>query len=360
MNDIIGRFRGLLLDSRKDNINELERKIGRFLTAPEMPEPPPHENLWTVTGHVRTLAEGWASPSSRYHRDPEIARHMNRLWEHAHRFIHPGCAFEGNWWGWQIGIPENLGDSLLLAADAFSPENRQSMIASLRYLVENVWDFHPGANALWAALVYVRFGLATGEENHLDLARTWVDRSCEISDWQGILKDYSYSFHGHGINLGYGALHFNYVGRFVYLMENSRWRMKEHTLGNVVNMLLEFAQWQIVGKTIDPFIIDRGISAKDDQASEIAANLIDGALLLSSGPIPRGDEVRQCCRKILDQGCLPRNPVAIELAARLQGSAVPPLYGMRYWPETEHFVARQPGWTVEPAKHCWSANGSAP
>jgi hyaluronate lyase len=220
------------------------------------------------------------------------------------------------------------------------------MTASLRYLVENVWDFHPGANALWAALVHVRFGLVTGEENHLDLARTWVDRSCEISDWQGILKDYSYSFHGHGINMGYGTLHFNYVGQFVYLMENSRWRMKEHTLGNVVNMLLEFVQWQIVGKTIDPFIIDRGISAKDEQAADLAVDLIDGALLLSSGPIPRGDEVRQCCRKILDQGCLPRNPVAIELAARLQVPAVAPLYGMRYWPETEHFVAREPGWTV--------------
>ncbi|MHB9131428.1 MAG: polysaccharide lyase family 8 super-sandwich domain-containing protein [Armatimonadota bacterium] len=359
MTGIVQRFQQLLLDTRQEQVAELDRLVEERMAAQILDEADECYGGW---GEVRRaedaelsfggnalyrlapLAQAWGNPASRYYQDAELARRLTLAWRLYHRFIYPGCPFPNNWWAWQVGIPECLGDILLVAGDAFPAEDRQSLVASLRHLVDHVWTFHPGANGMWAAMVYLRYGLASGDESYLERAAATVNRVCEITDYQGILPDYSYSFHGRGLNMGYGTLHFEYIGRFTFLMGDSPWRMCDRTLANAANLLLDFVQWTLVGNTIDPFILDRGISMNEEAFN--ASALINGALFLTTGPIPRREEARACCRRLIDEGLPPTNPVAEKIAAELLTQPQPPLYGMRYWPESEYFVARQPGWTA--------------
>ncbi|MHB9023499.1 MAG: polysaccharide lyase family 8 super-sandwich domain-containing protein [Armatimonadota bacterium] len=355
MFEVAQRFRTFFIDSRPSQIGELAEKVAGRLAAQRLdpgyggwgdPAEEYEKLSWdgSPLSALVDLAVAWATPGSPYYHDAEVARRLELGWAFFHRAIYPDCPFPNNWWAWQIGIPEALNVTLLAAGEALSAESRQSMLASVRHLVDHVWDFHPGANAMWAAMVFLGYGLAAEDPAYLELAAATVDRAGELTNTQGILPDYSYSFHGRGLNMGYGSLHFNYIGRFTYLMGDSPWRMCDRTLGNAVNMLLEFVQWTIVGDGIDPFILDRGISVNDDASRATA--IIDGALLLSAGPIPQREDVRACCRRLIDQGLPPENPVAAAIAAELPDASLPPLYGMRYWPEGEYFVARQPGWTA--------------
>ncbi|HOS42452.1 MAG TPA: polysaccharide lyase family 8 super-sandwich domain-containing protein [Armatimonadota bacterium] len=349
------------LDARPDNVAALDARVADLLARQLLDpahaccggwgdvtsvESPPLSFGGETFAQVLALAQAWALPASRYHRDAEVARRLTLAWRFYHQFVYAGCPFPNNWWAWQIGIPELLNATLLVAADAFPAEERATLLAAIRHLVDHIWDFHPGANAMWAAMVFAGYGLVAGDARYLALAATTVDRACELTDTQGILQDYSYSFHGRGLNMGYGTLHFNYIGRFTYLMGDSPWRMRDRTLSNAVNLLLDFVRWTIVGGQMDPFIIDRGISGGEATMTGKTDEVLAGALLLSTGPIPRREEVLDCCRWLLAQRPEVQNPLAAEIAAALPPGAITPLLGMRYWPESEHFVCRQPGWTA--------------
>jgi hypothetical protein len=191
---------------------------------------------------------------------------------------------------------------------------------------------------------HLRYGLVTGKTEHIELASEWAAKECEIRPVNGILSDYSYSFHGMAVHMGYGRSHFADVGRYVYMMGDSQWQLPEVALSNVANWLLEFVRWAIVGQGIDPFIIGRECSR-----GEVALRgtlIIDGALLLSSAPIPRRDEVMAFCKRAVDEGLLPSISVASEIARALTVDGAEPLYGTRYWPVIEYLVARRPTFTA--------------
>ncbi|HOF88409.1 MAG TPA: hypothetical protein PLZ36_09945, partial [Armatimonadota bacterium] len=174
MHAIAERFRRMWLDARPDNVAALDARVADLLARQLLDpahaccggwgdvtsvESPPLSFGGETFAQVLALAQAWALPASRYHRDAEVARRLTLAWRFYHQFVYAGCPFPNNWWAWQIGIPELLNATLLVAADAFPAEERATLLAAIRHLVDHIWDFHPGANAMWAAMVFAGYGL---------------------------------------------------------------------------------------------------------------------------------------------------------------------------------------------------------
>jgi hypothetical protein len=353
------RFRNLLVEKHEDEIRAPDERAQKLVDEQIVDE---NHSLYGGWGdvscaedellshggatfrHLGGLAAAWGTPGSRFEGDDEVALRLNLAWRFYHRFVHVGCAFPNNWWAWQIGIPIQLGDTMLLAGDAFDEDARQDLVDTMKYLVDHIRTEMTGANGMWGAMNYVRYALMSGEEDYVDRASKWAAQECEIRPVNGILSDYSYSFHGSAVHMGYGRSHFADVGRYVYVMGDSLWQLPELALSNYVNWLLEFIRWTIVDDGIDPFIIGREISRGESGLK--ATSIIDGALLAGSAPIPRRDEVLGFCKQAIDDGLMPSNPVAKELAESLDGEASGALYGARYWPVVEYFSARRPQFTA--------------
>lgn len=353
------RFKALLVETRKDELQKLEADVDALLRGQVLDASDDGYGGWRDVSSAEdegissggasftklvTLAKAWGSPQCKFAGDAEVAKRLHLAWQFYNRFVHSGCEFPNNWWAWQIGLPMHLGNTLLVAEGAFEDDVRESMVETLAYLVENIRTTMTGANAMWGGMNHLRYGLITGQTDHIALASEWAANECEIRPVNGILSDYSYSFHGMAVHMGYGRSHFSDVGRYVYVMGDSQWQLPEKALSNVSNWLLEFVRWTLVGQGIDPFIIGRECSR-----GEVALRgtlIIDGALLLSSAPIPRRDEVMAFCRRAVNEGLLPSIPVASEIANGLTVDASEPLYGTRYWPVIEYLSARRETFTA--------------
>ena len=361
-NDLSGvreRFRNLLVEKREIDIRAIENRAEILLDTQNVDETDLGCGGWgDISGaddeqlshggatfaHLDGLAEAWGTPGSRFEGDAEVGRRLNLAWKFYHRFVHAGCEFPNNWWAWQIGIPMHMGNVMVLAGDAFDEDIRESLVDTMKYLVDHIRTEMTGANGMWGAMNYVRYALMAGDTDYIDRASSWAAQECEIRPVNGILSDFSYSFHGSAVHMGYGRSHFADVGRYVYVMGDSAWQLPEDALSNYVNWLLEFVQWTIVEDGIDPFIIGREISRGESALK--ATSIIDGALLASSAPIPRRDEVLAFCKQAVNDHLEPTNPVAKELADELMDDPAGPLYGARYWPVVEYFVARRSGFTA--------------
>jgi|GEM_PF-2815771 len=359
MASIRQRFQRFHTPIDEQAIQQLDRQIDNLLqkqiTDTSKPryggwdEPLPADHpLYTGGGNMLDamgqLTTAWATPTSRYHRSDKLSDRIDRAWQCSRKMIHPGCPFIGNWWSWQFAMTRSLTMMPMLAPELWTGTSRKECIETATYLVEQIPDEHPGANGMSAAQTFARFGVLTEQPDWINKAVQNVDRVCQITDYQGILSDYTYSFHGRGLNMGYGSLHFDFIGQLTYLLGDSPWRLSDQTYSNAVNMLLEFVRWVVVGNTLDPFIVGRGISYSEDRMK--ATPIIDGALLLSTGPIPRKNEVQDACTQLLDGGAQPNNPAAVHTADQLPPSTSSALTGMRFWPEGEYAAMRHEDWTA--------------
>ena len=186
---------------------------------------PASSPLYTGGGNMfyelLALAKAWRDPDSPHYHDAMVAERFNLGWQCVRRFVYPGCPFPGNWWNWQVGSPECISQMLLVAPQLFTQETRQHAVATLRYLVDQIPLEHPGANGMSSAMTFFRYGVLTDDADYVDLATRYVDRVSAITDHQGIMPDFSYAFHGRGVNLAYGQEHFALLAQFASALDVS-------------------------------------------------------------------------------------------------------------------------------------------
>lgn len=356
--DITERYLGFLVAPLVDGKRkvrkalELEAKVEFLCKGQIMDASNPYHGSWgdvttnsdwklahggNVFARIKTLAWGWAAEGTRYTRSEDLAERLRAAWRYFHQFVHPDCEFPLNWWSWQIGIPWHLSETYIMAKEVFSLDEQEQIVDTLKYLVDHIDKSMIGANGVWGALNYLRRSIITGEVEFLEKASEWVTRECMIRSVNGIMQDYTYSFHGNAVHMGYGSSQFHDVGLFIYLLGDSVWQISEEALTNFSNWLLEFVQWTIYKGAIDPFIIGREISRGDDVAKEDARLILDGALYASSIFLPRKDEILTFCSREIAEGLEPGTDLGVHL---FKGAMPQQLVGNRYWDSIEYMVSR--------------------
>ena len=110
----------------------------------------------------------------------------------------------------------------------------------------------------------VRFACVSGiekyAENGAKLISILASRDGSYKTNLGIQEDYSYHFHGHGINMGYGRFMLRMVSRFIYITAGTKFSLPEKSLEYNQDWFRKFIIFNSFKGHVSPFTIGRSIS----------------------------------------------------------------------------------------------------
>ncbi len=283
---------------------------------------------WKTSQHlarVATLARAYQIPNQPlYHAADLKARTLLALdyWLQ-HDFRNP------NWWHNQIGVPQTMGDTLvLLEQDVTLDELKRgaAIMARSSWTDEAGKPVHwTGANLVWIASNRVVLGCLTHDAAVVAeaFARIFDEIRVERQGQEGIQADES--FHQHGDVLyagGYGAAFTGETTSFVDYARGTRFAATPEKLQILTNFVLDGQQWMIRGGVWDYGVTGREIT----RAGKDARSLAGAVERLARLPQPRRQEL-------------------LAFAARLRGeAAAPPLSGNRSYWKSDFMVHQRPAY----------------
>ena len=313
---------------------------------------------------LNNYAQAWGLPESRRYRDHILGEHLDAAARFYATRLRPEEPFPNNWWNWQVGMLYDMRNIFLFAADAFSADTHRQLLDSFGYLCSKIWDYHASANRMYTAFSLLGYGLASQDAATLEMAARWCAQSTEVvsdplRDPQGFRRDGSYQYHGPRINLGYGLTHVALLAQAAYLLSGTPWAIARESLERSLDLLLGLGQWAVVGKRIDPFILDRDIAEPGDAAAKTVQRMLSTSLLLLDALPSRRDEVSDFCRRLLGIGVEPDIALAGTLTKTLEPGQPAPCLGGRYYPESEYAVVRRPDWGASVKMASWRTSAYA-
>lgn len=325
------------------------------------------------------LSKAYATPQSRHFRSPALLEAIEGVLERLGVFVYPGCPTPGNWWAWQIGIPMRLGDILLHAGENLPQAVRSRWTETMAYLSPDLLVRPPGpesgANGLWVAFNGFKYGLVTGDARYIEAARSVIAGICRVSPTEGIQHDWSYHFHGPGLNMGYGGDQLFDVSRYIYVTAGSRFQLPPEALATHLAWIRNFILWNMRGSGQNPYSMGRAGTRGDVGHSTVRMHLSAIVYVAASGVeaqlddmdagqgLPDGDDMSRGKERSLGKE-LPLAGYVKDWVARfgahnlplevqplveaiLEGPAVPwAPRGVRYYPRSDYLAVHRDGYAA--------------
>jgi chondroitin AC lyase len=165
-----------------------------------------------------------------------------------------------NWWWNRIGVPQYLGETLLLAQGDLSAD----LVAhGVEIMKRSDWSKWTGQNLVWGTGIQVMRGIIQQDESVVEqaYARMYEEIRQVPPGREGIQADWS--FHQHGTQFysgGYGLDFGNDVGRFIAYSCGTALQIPAEKMRIYSSYLLDGQQWMIRGATFDYSAVGREIT----------------------------------------------------------------------------------------------------
>jgi chondroitin AC lyase len=264
--------------------------------------------------------------------NPALTRAINLALNHwlQHDYQNP------NWWWNQIGVPQVVGECLILLAPDISADHRARAVQILK---RSAWEKWTGQNLVWGIQNQIYRGLISDDPQLITEAYARMHQEVSITSAEGIQSDYS--FHQHGTllyNGSYGLAFANDVGRLAALAWDTPWQIPPEKLQLYTNYMLDAQAWMIWERTFDYSAVGREIVRKGKSAiprswaagpvspAGAAYSLLNTVELLNQHPLPRADEWQ-----------------AFRSRLRLETRAIP-LFGNKHFWCSDYMVHRRANW----------------
>lgn len=163
----------------------------------------------------------------------------------------------GNWWNWDIGVPNRLADILILMYDDLTPEQILRNTASIDHYIGDITAAsftQTGANRSDIMLIQVRMGLVEQNYDRLIQARNGMSELFQYTAaGDGFYEDGSYVQHSTIAYTGsYGEVLIQGLGNLMFLLNGSTWQPIVPEMNNVYRWINEgFAPVLYNGQAID-------------------------------------------------------------------------------------------------------------
>ena len=214
-------------------------------------------------GRMRAMAAAYGMPGSKLKGNGKLLERIVAALEFAEPHVRGGGKRRGNWWAWDVGIPRHLADTLLLTEGKLPKELYAKMEAALLALVKKKYadNFRSGgANVLYVAQNQLRVAMLTGRTEYAVNAAGSYSRMSAAGKGMGIQKDWSYHFHGHGLNMGYGEVHLAYVSQFIYLTGGTAFTLTKEAMKTHEDWFRNFIVWNWFRGRVSAFSVGRSIA----------------------------------------------------------------------------------------------------
>ncbi|MCX7044888.1 MAG: hypothetical protein NTX50_05275 [Candidatus Sumerlaeota bacterium] len=160
-----------------------------------------------------------------------------------------GCPLPGNWWWWEIGVPNNLGPSLLLMQGFVNATSFTASRDALAFLIKSTIQ-DTGQNRIWSAMNHMYLGLMDRDAARMTLVKQAIELECAVQSGvtEGIKEDGSFYQHGAQLyNGGYGRGFGEDVSRYLLFSKDSAYQVTTSSVETLANYILDGSRWMIYG-----------------------------------------------------------------------------------------------------------------
>ncbi|CAL9414105.1 polysaccharide lyase 8 family protein [Streptomyces sp. enrichment culture] len=331
-------------------------------------------NLGTSYNRLRTLAEAYAQPGTGLTGDAGVLADLLRGLDHLHdEAYNAGQTRYGNWWNWQIGIPQALLDISTFLHDHLGATRIADWTAAVDHFVPdsavaNYTGTSTGANRVDLCRVLALRGVIGKNPAKITLARDALSPVFPyVTSGDGLYADGSFIQHTYVPYAGtYGAVMLGGLSLLFALLKGSTWEVtdpkRQIILDSVEKAYAPFLFNGLVMDGVSGRAISRGVSKSDTRAilqdDHLRGHSIIACVALLAQSASTAERTRwegmikgwigrDYYRPILTSDALGVAQLArLKTIADSTAGATPEPTGHRLFPAMDRAVHRRPGWAA--------------
>ena len=311
------------------------------------------DGYWSPWEHSRRLivmAKAYNTPGQGLYRSPALLTQINAALAYTKVFYGTTVLPTGNWWFWTIGIPIDLGPTLVLMHGHADPTVVADLTAAMHLRIGNspvargiVGPVPTGQNLVWSSFTHLCLALLKNDPVMMGAVRDAMASVARPTSAEGIKRDRS--FHQHGAQLytgGYGGSFANDVARYALLTGGTSYAMPADALASFSDYVADGIAWSLYGSYFDVSVISREVARE----STTGYNGMAALLQASQSGSPRLGEIRSAAAKMLLTWNSTMPSELAGLAARVEAARYTPEWpsGHRHYFASDYSVHRRPGW----------------
>lgn len=301
---------------------------------------------WDHTRRLIVMAKAYRTPGQLLYGDAQLRSQIEASLGYVNSYYSKLTLPLGNWWFWSIGVPLDLGPTLVLMRGEISDRVYNDCLGTLAFHIGSsptsrglTGPVPTGENLVWSAYNHLCLALLRDDPLLLAQVRDAMANVCMPTTGDGIQGDRS--FHQHGPQLytgGYGGSFANDVARYALLTRGTEFELTPQALASFSDYLADGIAWSLYGNYFDVSVVGREVARSSTTGFNGMAALLQAAEVSSARQV----EIRTAAAKMLEswQANLPP-----ELAALAHDEAT----GM--WPSghqhyfaSDYTIHRRPGW----------------
>ena len=305
---------------------------------------------WDHSRRLIVMAKAYQTPGQSFYRSPQLLLQINAALESTKRFYGWSIIPSGNWWFWTIGIPIDLGPTLVLMRDEIDPALYDELVRAIYVRIGSspavrgmVGPTPTGQNLVWSSFTHLCLALLKEDEAMLGAVRDAMAGVARPTTGDGIKRDRS--FHQHGAQLytgGYGGSFANDVAKYALIARGTSYGLPSDSLASFSDYVADGIAWSLYGNYFDVSVISREVA----RPTTTGFNGVAALLQASQFDSPRASEIRAAAAKMLEtwHGTMPTELAG--LAANIEAARDPAAWpsGHRHYFASDYTVHRRANW----------------
>lgn len=278
---------------------------------------------WDHTRRLLVMARAYRTPGQPLYRDAQLRAAIESALAAVPSYYGVNTLPLGNWWFWTLGVPLDLGPTLVLMRGDINQTIYDDCVRTLAWHIGSapatrglVGPAPVGENLVWSGYTHLALALARDDAPMLGAVRDALASVSMTTPEDGIQADGS--FHQHGPQLytgGYGAAFANDLSKFQLLTTGTEYALPPAALASLADYLADGVAWSLYGNYFDVSAMSRYVANSSYDGSDGAAALRQAAQFTS----PRQADI-------------------------IAASAHDGPYGHRHFFESDYTVHRRYGW----------------
>jgi chondroitin AC lyase len=307
---------------------------------------------WDHTRRLMVMAKAYRTPGQRFYRDARLLTQIDAGLAQVKTFYGASIVPAGNWWFWTIGIPLDLGPTLVLMRGDVDAKTYDDLVLAIHLRILSnpaargiIGPVPVGENLVWSSFTHLCLALLKDDPAMLDKVRdAMAGATLPVAGALEGMKPDS-SFHQHGAQLytgGYGGSYAYDVARLALITRGTSYELPARSLAAFSDYLADGISWSLYGNYFDVSVIGREVARPTTTGINGIASLIQGAQFES----PRANEIRSAAARMLQtwHGALPTELAA--LAAQVESGRYAAAWpeGHRHYSWSDYSIHRRNGW----------------
>ncbi|HEY2830083.1 MAG TPA: polysaccharide lyase family 8 super-sandwich domain-containing protein [Thermoanaerobaculia bacterium] len=305
---------------------------------------------WEHTKRLIVMAKAYRTPGQDLYRDPTLRAEIESALSYTSVYYGMTSFPNGNWWFWTIGVPLDLGPTLVLMRGDIDPTVYNNCVQAMYLRIGSspvsrgiVGPVPVGENLAWSCFTHLTLALLKDDASMLAPVRdAMANVTIASASAEGIKPDLSFQQHGAQLYTGgYGGSFANDVAQYTLLTRGTGYALPPASLASFNDYLADGVIWSLYGNYFDVSVISREVARPSTSGFNGLAALLQGSTVVS----PRQHEIESAAAKMLQTwGGLPIELAG--LATNIEQSGITAAWpsGHRHYWMSDYAVHRRDGW----------------